>query len=363
LMPGLNVIGRNLRNAVVLLDAQVADRHVELFIDEHSFTMRALADGVVVDGFPLRKGEEREPMSGRAGASVELPGCHILLGNVGSKAAPSYAEVERQVADGVLTYPPSRASLDSMLQRPRIRRSTAGARWFSGMALLALLAGAWGMWSAWGRAPLADALTPSGLSASAQDPRLALSRALQEWQRLHADVASVQWVAQPNQAPELQGYVHERAALDQLLSAPALQQAQPVVKVAVLGELRQRVTEFLGDPGLRVDTEGAKLVVSGEATRSTTQETLGSLKKELHGRVEIENRVTHALNTRRLKTVRVELPIRIAAVNLAERYIESSKGVRYFVGSPIGQGYEIVSIDSHQLVFSVGGRQVEFPLP
>jgi hypothetical protein len=60
--------------------------------------------------------------------------------------------------------------------------------------------------------------------------------------------------------------------------------------------------------------------------------------------------------------VRVELPIRIASVNTAEGYVESSDGRKYFQGSSV-QGYLVETIESRKVVFNVAGKRIEFPVP
>jgi Inner membrane component of T3SS, cytoplasmic domain len=104
-----------------------------------------------------------------------------------------------------------------------------------------------------------------------------------------------------------------------------------------------------------------RVVVTGKTQRADIAASLQMLNIEFGGRIEIVDRTVYENSTGNEKKVRTELPFTIASVNTGEGYIESSDGARYFEGGVVS-GYRVESIEQHNVVFSVNGKRINFPL-
>lgn len=206
-------------------------------------------------------------------------------------------------------------------------------------------------------------------AAVAAEPLLQLERRLvtqPEWRR----VTLVHRAAHDGREhPELRGRVDRRDELERLVRMPEVAAVAPVVRVVVESELRRQVQNAVDDPAVQVAIEEGgdaaqklRLIVSGSTRRAGVAAALKFLNIELGERVEIVDRTVYAPDERDRKTVRVELPIRIAAVNASERYIESTEGARYFEGSVVS-GYTVEAIEARKVVFKVGDKRIEYPVP
>jgi endonuclease YncB( thermonuclease family) len=185
-----------------------------------------------------------------------------------------------------------------------------------------------------------------------------------DWQR-------VTLVRQGSHGIELRGHVQHREALERLVQLPEVAAVAPLVRVVVEQELLRQVQTAVADPALLVAIEPApsaaasaplRVVVSGTTRRVGVGAALKLLNIEWGERVELLDRSVYAPEERDRKTVRVELPIRIASVNATERWIESSEGIRYFEGSVVS-GYTVEAIEERQVVFKVADRRIEYRLP
>jgi hypothetical protein len=216
---------------------------------------------------------------------------------------------------------------------------------------------------------------PPSAASARQDPLQALAQRLAEsteWK----SVVLVPAVAMPHaQPPELRGHVQQRDMLERLLHLPEVAALAPTVRVLVEYELRSQVHELAGDSSVDVRIEdppaGAdatapaqrqRVVVSGTTQRAGVPAALKLLNNEFGDRVEVVDRTIYAPGEDDRKTLRVELPFRIASINTAERYIESVDGAKYFEGSVVS-GYRIETIGAAKVVFNVAGRRIEFDPP
>ena len=194
---------------------------------------------------------------------------------------------------------------------------------------------------------------------------------------------------------ELRGSVERRDDLNSLLRVPEVAALLPLVRVVVGQDLRRQIQDLAGDPAIQVEIStvpaqelsapsspthspvdqagnavakaGApsparqRVVVTGNTKRPDMAASLQMLNIEFGGRIEIVDRTVYENSTGNERKVRSELPFTIASVNTGEGYIESSDGARYFEGSVVS-GYRVESIERQNVVFSVNGKRINFPL-
>jgi hypothetical protein len=190
--------------------------------------------------------------------------------------------------------------------------------------------------------------------------------------------ARVEWVhvalaRDAARGAELRGHVERRDELEGLLRVPEVAALAPNVRVIIGQDLRRQIQDLAGDDAISVSIEappaapagrasGAatadprpRALVAGTTTRAGVASSLRLLNKEFGDRIEIVDRTVYAPNEGDRKTVRVELPFRIASVNVSEGYIESSDGARYFAGATIS-GYVVEAIEPRKALKAPGIR-------
>jgi hypothetical protein len=200
---------------------------------------------------------------------------------------------------------------------------------------------------------------PPAPPPSAQQARDAVQRVIErqpEWRGVRVELTA-------GGRLELSGSVGERNALTRLVSTPEVSAAHPAVRVIVSEELQRRVEDFLADPGLKVSVAGAQVVLEGQPQHTGSRAALTLLTIELGKRVEIVDRAIYEPMESARRTATVELPVRIASVNVSERYFESTTGARFFEGAQLDKGYVVESINAQRILFKVSGRTIEFRLP
>jgi hypothetical protein len=82
---------------------------------------------------------------------------------------------------------------------------------------------------------------------------------------------------------------------------------------------------------------------------------------QLSRQIDVDSRSTYAPKEVK-KPRRIELPVRIASINVAVGFFETEDGTKHFPGSTLAKGYVVESIDSQRILFRVAGKQVEFPI-
>lgn len=354
---GRHTVGSGADDDVLLADDDIAPGHVLLEVSELGLRVQAMAGAVGVAGHA----DALAP-----GASIDVDGADgtLLLGavelglkTVRSPAAEAAAAVPRWRRWGPLRHLPDLPHLPALpawLQHPS-GQAAAGA-----VATVALVASL--------------VLVVSGVfderAARAPEPGLAQLQATlaqrPAWGGLRASRA-------PDGRVLLAGTVADRRELQTLLHRPEFAggvRGEPQVRVVVEDELRRHVHQATQDPALALALQPAsegrnlpQLVVSGATQRAGVPAILKLLKDEWASRVEIVDRTVYAPDESNRRTLRVQLPIRIAAVNVTEGFVEAADGKRYFVGSAIGPQQTLVSIDEERVVFNVAGKQVPFLLP
>lgn len=347
LAPGRHSIGSGPEDDVLLADPGIVPGHLVLELGPQGCDLRIVGEGVLFPGHEL---------PAPPGETWRLAADALAAGSQSVRVAGALLRLEAEGQDGAgaaAAATPAPAGLNGTILR--LSRHPAAA--MAGLAVAAVLLSALGVALHRPAANVAARQAPQPPDLQSQfagDDRWKHLRVVKD-----ATTGRV----------ELQGAVDDRRVLQEALRLPAFERQEPAVKVVVKDELIRHVSEALQDTQLQLTLEPpaeggpARLVVAGATTRPGVPSLLRLLKDEWAGRVEIVDRTSYAPAAGQARTLRVELPIRIAAVNVAERYIEASNGTRYFEGSAVGQDQTVESIGSERVVFNVKGRQVEFLLP
>lgn len=334
---GRHVLGSGLSCDVILADLLIAEQQLRFTVGVPAIRVTALAAGVFVDGAPLQ-----------AEASIDVEHAYIKVGDV-------------------------EMSLRCRGQNQRMRTAAAAARPRTSLHMptvaLALLATgsvsiAFAVYHA-AREPGNVAYVPTTSAASSVNPIQPPKAHIEpvdvlasdsRWRNIKADLQDGR--------PKLSGFVSSQADLDALLANKHMATLRPDVEsVLVGGAWEARIRELVRDRGVEVAVEpDSRAILSGQQREAATAMRVKALQKELKGRLEIVDRTTYRPIEER-KKVHVELPFRVAAVNLAERYFESDDGTKYFEGSALENGYRVVAIEPARIVFAVGSRQVEWAIP
>lgn len=344
---GRHTIGSDLGDDVLLGDEGIAAGHLVLEVGERAVT-------VVAEGGAAVSLEPSQAL--QAGDRLELPwsalrgrGHRIELGNavvIGLSIEQPRAEEAKAASTAS-----GRARWQQMLPW---RGGVMGAPAIALSCVLVLA----------GVAALSVDRTATQLRPT-QDPaelRILLTQR-DAWRQLNVSSG-------PQGRIVLTGMVPDRAALQEALRLAPLADAQPVVRVVVGDEVLRHVSQAVRDPAVKLELQPATterpiplLVASGTTQRPGVPSLLGLLKKEWSGRVEIVDHTLYEADASNRRTLKVELPVRIVAVNLSERYVETADGKRFLPGSTVIAGTTLEAIEDEQLVFMVDGRRVDYRLP
>jgi hypothetical protein len=343
---GVHTIGSGADDDVLISDDGVQPGHLRLEVGARAALLHVAGDGVRV---ALRD-------------KLLVPGSTLVL-----KSSALLREKRKLILGG--------ATLSLRDRAPAHRGASSGegrrARRLTGYVIAwpaprVLLGG--GVALGMGALVLGVALQSSRTAAPASSAEHLQSQLSQraDWRHLRASRAlDGRWV--------ISGAVDDRTALHEALRLPAFADTphgEPAVRVVVKDELLRHVAQVLQDPGLQLRLEPAAdagsvplLVVSGSTQRPGVPALLNLLRAEWAQRVEIVDRTAYESEASSKRTFKVELPIRITAVNVAEAYVEAADGRRYFVGSTIAPGQTLDAIHAEHVAFSVGGRRIDFRLP
>lgn len=339
-------IGATLDDDIVLRDAGIVGGHLTLQVDAEAVLLRAAAPGWLLDDAAIDPDSARHWVSRQAAVVALAPA--LRCGTAVLHIRWADADTARKDQAG-----PARRWTDWRRLLP-LAMACAGLL----VATLVIVIPA--------RRAGSPPTAPQFVSGDALQAATRRLQSRGEWK--HVAIARGHGTQM-----ELRGRVERREELSQLLRAPEVMALMPAVRVLVDQDLRRQIHEMTGDGALEISFEdvagpegGAsrqRVIVSGSTQRPGVAASLRLLNKELGERVEIVDRTLYAPDEKDRKTVRVELPIRIAAVNATEGYVEASNGVRYFEGSAVGNGHVIESIGMDKVVFNVSGRRVEFIVP
>jgi Inner membrane component of T3SS, cytoplasmic domain len=346
---GRHSIGSDLGDDVLLGDEGIAARHLVLEVGESAVT-------VVAEGGAAMSIELSQAL--QAGDRLELPWSAL-------RGRGHRIELGTAVTIGL--------SIEQPRAEEAAAASTAGgsARW---QQMLPWRGGKTPAPAA--TAALSCALVLAGVAALGVDRTATQPRSTQDPAELRTLLTERDAWRQLNVAsgPQgriaLTGMVPNRAALQEALRLGPLADAQPVVRVVVGDEVLRHVSQAVRDPAVKLELQAATaerpvplLVASGTTQRAGLPSLLGLLKQEWSGRVEIVDRTLYEADAANRRTLKVELPVRIVAVNLTERYVETADGKRFLPGSTVTAGTTLEAIEDEQLVFMVDGRRVDYRLP
>jgi hypothetical protein len=373
-------IGASLDDDVVLRDPQMLADHLHIDVDEQGLRFTAQAPGWSDGDAAL------EPKTPRdlPGTAWYEPQC-LQLGNTrleltwGPAASASGVPASALPTTSTAPWWAAAARLCSSVSKP--------AQLVVGVMVAA------GLLATFAFVSMGTAPAPLRAGPSNRDGLQAAQQRLNghvEWQNL-----VLQRV--PALGVELRGSVERRDDLNKLLRLPEVAALLPLVRVVVGQDLRRQIQDLAGDPAIQVEISSAptpdlaalsgpapsqspadqsgkpvakaaapsearqRVVVTGKTKRADMAASLQMLNIEFGGRIEIVDRTVYENSTGNEKKVRAELPFTIAAVNTGEGYIESSDGARYFEGGVVS-GYRVESIERENVVFSVNGKRVNFPL-
>jgi hypothetical protein len=353
---GTWVLGSAVEDDLALHDDGIQPAHLQLEIDGQQLSLRASQPGWSVREAPLEANDTLSLPHHRWHEPLRIAlGSATLEVAWASDAAP------------VTSAPRVWRLAGRSWRLPQIRWPAAA---LAPAGILLFAAVAWWQWAG------PTTATVRAAPADKADPQQRVQRRLQE----RPEWRDVALATLPGQRSELRGRVERREQLDELLADPALAALAPSIRVLVEQDLRRQVHELTGDGSLHVALENAaaaegaasaalpaapqrqRLVVSGSTQRAGVAASLKLLNKELGERVEVVDRTLYEPNESDRKTVRIELPIRIGAVNSGEGYIEDTSGNKYFEGSSI-RGHVVESIEADKVVFNVSGKRIEFKVP
>jgi hypothetical protein len=147
--------------------------------------------------------------------------------------------------------------------------------------------------------------------------------------------------------------------------APLYTRGTPLVRFHVASELVQRAAEYLDDAGLEVSYAGhGHVLVTGRSTLVETKARAKQLEREL-GKIAVLDNHAIYIDAPETKKPSPVLPVRIVGVYSESgevRHFVTDDGTRYFEGSRLSDGAEVLSIGSGEIVFKRAGQTLTYPL-
>jgi hypothetical protein len=129
-----------------------------------------------------------------------------------------------------------------------------------------------------------------------------------------------------------------------------------------LSEILEQARHTLAGGNLQVELSEGRLRIAGTAQDPELKDRIRSLGDDLRGVIAVDDLVVYTDAPRR-PGAEGPFPVAVRGVMIAERsYFLTDKGARYFVGGTLPDGAEVLSIDSQQIRFRVGGRIVVYNL-
>jgi Inner membrane component of T3SS, cytoplasmic domain len=135
-----------------------------------------------------------------------------------------------------------------------------------------------------------------------------------------------------------------------------------LVNVRIGDDLVQRVRGLLPDKSLQASYAGSGVVrVAGTSTSKALREEIQRLNSDLSDVVRIEDAITYKLPPEP-PTLR-PLPFRISGVSPGPNgSFGTDSGARYFVGSVLNDGAEVMAVRSDEIEFKLGQTRIFYPL-
>jgi type III secretion protein D len=157
----------------------------------------------------------------------------------------------------------------------------------------------------------------------------------------------------------LSGYVSSKAQQERIRRVVAESKLPKVnSQYYVVEEIKQRITEFLSEPGIRVQYVGNGLFsVSGQANSKNYRDNVRRLENDLRQIARIEHGETTVNTPQGVSTAKLSITITGVRMTPAPHFI-TADGSRYFVGGRTPDGREVMEISNEKIVFNHNGGQV-----
>jgi type III secretion protein D len=127
----------------------------------------------------------------------------------------------------------------------------------------------------------------------------------------------------------------------------------------VVDDIKQRITEFIAEPGIKVQYQGNGVFsLSGQANSKNYSDNVRRLENDLRQIARIEHGQTTVIQSRTAAPA-PKLSITIAGVRMTPTpHFITDDGSRYFVGGRTPDGREVIEITNEKIVFDHKGDQV-----
>jgi hypothetical protein len=161
------------------------------------------------------------------------------------------------------------------------------------------------------------------------------------------------------------GYVAtpaQNAGLAEFLLAQGLGRDQIVIRVGE--DIAARVRSYLSSEELRVAyVGGGRLSISGSTKDSALKNKILTIAQEMRGAVAIEDKVAYVEDKAMSKPKSRPLTVKITNVMPGEGgFFQTDAGAKYFVGSVMPDGAQVVEISFNRIVFRLEERDVIYSL-
>jgi len=133
------------------------------------------------------------------------------------------------------------------------------------------------------------------------------------------------------------------------------------LSVQPVATLIDQVRQTLATDAVKVSFDGRRLRVDGMTGQLSTKQRIRLLADELHGIVDIDDRVAYVEGVK--PNGETPLPVRISDVMIGNpSYFRTDTGVRYFAGGVLPDGAEVVAIEPTRILFRIAGNEVVYHL-
>lgn len=340
---GANLLGSGPDCDLVLPGSEVLPRHL-------LFTVGELVVSVQRVGAASAKlnGEEIRPQrrSLVAGDEVSVGTTELQVDRLYAGAEGDDEQAGADWSDSIL--PGDGSIVDELPPAPR----GTGLRWRAGVAVVLL------------------ALCGLIVLALSQPPgQLQGTPTLQALQQQLATYPEVEVVAVPGGQFHLKGHVESRERKAALQKAMAPFGRHVAVHVQSADDMVEQARRFIGDPGVSISYGGrGRLVVSGTVEDESVRQKIRRLADDLQPAVLVSDKLAvrprpasereaEAEQRARWANWQSVLPARVVGITddgRGLRYLQLANGSRYYEGSQLRSGAELVRIEEDRLVISGG---------
>jgi hypothetical protein len=213
-----------------------------------------------------------------------------------------------------------------------------------------------------------ESLHPAAMAKSTESSVVPSAAAMRERLR-QLQLADLRVAQQPGRAPVIEGFVEDETQAQRVREDPVLRTLRPwAARFNVGRAVADSVAQLIGAANVQARYQpGKRIVLSGTVEDARLQTRVRRIIKEMGAEVEIVDAIAYRVSEAEssdTKSKAASQKLRVSMVGTGNpRYIETAEGKRYFEGSRLGDGSELVAISESSLTLKRDGKTTQMALP